>query len=33
MSTLTRITKKGLEREIKNKGDDFRGKKSMKIIM
>ena len=31
MSTLTWITEKELERVIKNKGDEFRGKKNMKI--
>ena len=29
--TLTRITKKELERVIANKGDEFRGKKNMEI--
>ena len=31
MSTLTWITEKELERDIKNKGDQFRLKKNMKI--
>ena len=31
MSTLTWITEKELERVIKNKDDEFRGKKNMKI--
>ena len=30
MCTLTQITKKELEQEMKNKGDEFRWKKSMK---
>ena len=32
MSTLTWITGKELEREMNNNGDQFRWKKSMKII-
>ena len=32
MSTLTWITEKELELEIKNKGDEFRWKKNMKIL-
>ena len=32
MSNLTSITEKELEREIKNKGDQFRWEKNMKIL-
>ena len=32
MSTLTWITEKELEREIRNKRDQFRWKKNMKIL-
>ena len=32
MSTLTWITEKELEQEIKNKGDQFRRKNNMKIL-
>ena len=32
MSTLTWITEKDLEREIKNKGDEFCWKNNMKIL-